>query len=146
MKKNQERLSDRAWFRLDNAALIFPGQNTEQWSNIIRISVDLTEPIEPALLQQAVKDILPRFPTMDVQLKNGFFWYYFEKNDNEPLISPDRNNPCVRIKYHENNRFLFRIFYYRNRIALEAFHALTDGYGCAVFLNTLAAQYLRLLG
>lgn len=146
MKKNRERLSDRAWFRLDNAALIFPGQNTEQWSNIIRISVDLTDPIEPALLQQAIKDILPRFPTMDVQLKNGFFWYYFEKNDNEPLISPDRNNPCVRIKYHENNRFLFRVFYYRSRIALEAFHALTDGYGCAVFLNTLAAQYLRLQG
>lgn len=146
MKKNQERLSDRAWFRLDNAALIFPGQNTEQWSNIIRISVDLTEPIKPALLQQAVKDILPRFPTMDVQLKNGFFWYYFEKNENEPTVSPDRNNPCVRIKYHENNRFLFRVFYYRSRIALEAFHALTDGYGCAVFLNTLAAQYLRLQG
>ncbi len=144
--KKEKQWADKPWFRLDNAALIFPGQNSEQWSNVIRISVDLTITIEPEKLKQALCDILPRFPTMAVQLKNGFFWYYFEKNDNEPIIRPDSNNQGVRIKYHENNRFLFRVFYYRNRIALEAFHALTDGYGCAVFLSTLAAQYLRLCG
>lgn len=145
-KKSKKQWADKPWFRLDNAALIFPGQNTEQWSNVIRISIDLTVPIEPPKLQRALCDILPRFPTMAVQLKTGFFWYYFEKNENEPIVRPDSNNQSVRIKYHENNRFLFRVFYYRNRIALEAFHALTDGYGCAVFLCTLAAQYLRLTG
>ena len=144
--KQEKQWADKPWFRLDNAALIFPGQNSERWSNVIRISVDLTVPVEPQRLKQALCDILPRFPAMAVQLKKGFFWYYFEKNENEPIVRPDSNNQGVRIQYHENNRFLFRVFYYRNRIALEAFHALTDGYGCAVFLSTLAAQYLRLCG
>lgn len=145
MKKSMDP-SDKQWFKLDNAALIFPGQNTEQWSNLIRMSVDLTIPIEPERLLCAVKNILPRFPSMNVRLKPGFFWYYLEKNEKEPVIRPDRNNQCLRVKYRENNHFLFRIFYYENRIALEAFHVLTDGYGCAVFLNTLAAEYLRLSG
>lgn len=146
MKKKNLLLSEKQWFRLDNAALIFPGQNTNQWSNIIRMSVDLTVTVEPEVLKQALTDILPRFPSMDVRLKNGFFWYYFEKNFAEPIVMPDSNNQCIRIKYRENNNYLFRVFYYENRISIEVFHALTDGYGCAVFLNTLAAQYLRLKG
>lgn len=144
--KKDIKTSEKPWFRLDNAALIFPGQNTDRWSSIIRISVDLTVKIDPDTLKQALKDILPRFPAMDVRLKNGFFWYYFEKNTKEPVIMPDSNNQCIRIKYRENNNYLFRVFYYENRISLEAFHSLTDGYGCAVFLNTLAARYLQLKG
>lgn len=145
-EKRKLSLSEKQWFKLDNAALIFPGQNTEKWSSLIRISVDLTIPIDPERLSVAAKNILPRFPSMDVKLKPGFFWYYLEKNEMDPLIRPDCNNQCLRIKYHENHHFLFRVFYYEKRIALEAFHVLTDGYGCAVFLSTLAAEYLRLSG
>ena len=137
---------NKTWFKLDNAAKIFPGQNSATWSNMIRISINLKEEIEPEILKTAVKRCLPRFPSLDVRMRKGFFWYYFEKNQKEPIVKPDVNNPCVRIKYSENNNYLFRVFYYKNRISLELFHALTDGYGSAVFISTVAAEYLRLKG
>lgn len=138
--------NNKTWFKLDNAAKIFPGQNSKTWSNMIRISVNLKEEVDPETLRRAVLSCLPRFPSLDVRIRKGFFWYYFEKNDKNPPIKPDVNNPCVRIRFNENNRFLFRVFYYQNRISLELFHALTDGYGSAVFLSTLTAEYLRLKG
>ena len=31
------------WFKLDNAAKIFPGQNSDGWSNVFRIGVQLRQ-------------------------------------------------------------------------------------------------------
>lgn len=135
------------WLKLDNAAKIFPGQNTGKWSNVFRLSVTLKSQIQPELLERALIMTLPRFPCFDVRIRRGFFWYYFEKAElPAPPLMPDINNPCHRIKFSENNRFLFRIYYYKNRISVEFFHALADGHGACVFLSTLTAQYLRLLG
>lgn len=146
MKKIKKNIKNKTWFKLDNAGTVFPGQNTETWSNVIRASINLKEEIDPELLTEATKRCLPRFPTMAVRLRNGFFWHYIEKNPEPPVILPDANNPCRRIKFNEDNRYMFRIFYYKNRISLEIFHALTDGFGACVFLNTITAEYLRLKG
>ncbi len=135
------------FLELDNAAKVFPAQNTKTWSNVIRYSINLTEEINPEILEKALKDILPRFPSMCVKIKRGVFWYYFEHNNNLPVIlEDDLEHQCVPIRYSETNGFLFKILYLKNRLTIEAFHALTDGFGCAVLINTLAAQYLRLLG
>lgn len=137
----------KKWYRLDNAATIFPGQNTSRWSNVFRFSVMLTEKVDPAVLEQALKAVLPRFPCYDVSIRRGFFWYYLEENPNDaPPVQPDITNPCHRVKYSENKGFLFRVYYYENRISVDMFHALTDGNGAAVFTCTLAAEYLRLCG
>lgn len=144
--KKLKLTENKTWFKLDNAAKIFPGQNSSTWSNMIRCSVNLKEDVDPDILLRAVKMCLPRFPSLNVRIRQGFFWYYFEENPNEPLVRPDANNQCVRIKFNENNQFLFRVFYYKKRISLELFHALTDGYGSVVFLSTITAQYLRLRG
>lgn len=145
MSKSKEP-HNKQWFTLDNAGKIFPGQNSSTWSNIIRISANLREEVDPEVLKKAVKNSMKRFPSFAVSLKKGFFWHYLENNDREPPVRPDNNNPCVRIKYNENNKFLFRFFYYKKRITLEMFHALTDGYGALIFLNTVVAEYLRLKG
>lgn len=135
------------WFKLDNAGKVFPSQNTSTWSNIFRITAIINEPVKPEILRQAVIDILPRFPCFDVEMHRGLFWYYLEKNRNIcPPILPDIKNPCTRIKWHENGRFLFRVYYRENRISVEFYHALTDGFGSSLFICTLVAQYLRLLG
>jgi len=140
-----ERISD--WFKLDNAGKVFPGQNTSTWSNVFRVTAVIDETVDPEMLRNAVIDILPRFPCFDVEMRKGVFWYYLEKNRNQcPPILPDIKNPCTRIKWHENGRFLFRIYYRENRISVEFYHALTDGYGATCFLCTLVAQYLRLHG
>ena len=132
---------------LDNAAKVFPAQNTKQWSNVIRYSINLTVEIDPQILEKALKDILPRFPSMCVKIRRGVFWYYFEHNDKTPVImEDDLAHQCMPVRYSDSNDFLFKILYFKNRLTIESFHALTDGYGCEIFINTLAAQYLRLLG
>ena len=146
MKKISKNVKNKTWFKLDNAGTVFPGQNTRTWSNVIRASINLKEDVDPDLLFEAVKKCLPRFPTMAVRLRNGFFWHYIEKNPEDPVVVPDANNPCMRIKYNENNRYMFKVLYYKSRITLEIFHALTDGYGACVFLNTFTAEYLRMKG
>ncbi|MDR0314724.1 MAG: alcohol acetyltransferase [Oscillospiraceae bacterium] len=135
------------WFKIDTAGKVFPGQNTSTWSNVFRLTVILNVIIDPELLRDAVIQVLPRFPCFDVEMHRGLFWYYLEKNRNKcPPILPDIKNPCTRFKWHENSRFLFRVYYRENRISVEFFHALTDAFGASRFLCTLAAQYLRLLG
>ena len=52
--------------------------------------------------------------------------------------------PCMFINPHENNDYLFRLSYYKKRINLEVFHALTDGNGALTFLKEITYQYLRL--
>ena len=137
----------RPWYKLDNAAKIFPGQNTSKWSNVFRVSIELTEKIDPATLAAALEDTLKRFPCFDVRIRRGFFWYYFEKNYNKaPPVLPDIQNPCGRVRWNENKYYLFRVYYYENRISTDFYHALSDAYGASRFLCTLAAEYLRLKG
>ena len=134
------------WFKLDNAAKIFPGQNSKSWSNVFRLTVQLKKEIDPQVLAQALKATLQRIPSFNVRIRRGLFWYYFEKNPNEPDVLPDIKNPCYRIKFKENKGFLFRVFYLGDRISVDVYHALCDGYGASVFIFTLVGEYLRLTG
>ncbi len=140
-------MQNKTWYKLDNAAKIFPGQNRATWSNIFRFSIQLTEKVDPLLLERALKAVLPRFPCFDVCIKRGMFWYYFEKNPNgAPDVKPDISNPCHRVKFKENKGYLFRVYYYEKRISVDFYHALTDGRGASIFGCTLVAEYLRLKG
>ena len=134
------------WFRLDNAAKIFPGQNSPSWSNVFRLSVELKEEVNPVLLQKAADKVLPRFPSFAVRMKNGLFWHYLEKNPNRIQIREDIKNLCYRIKFKEDNGYLFRIYYHGKRISVDTYHVLSDGCGATFFLSTLVAEYLRLKG
>ena len=134
------------WFKLDNAAKIFPGQNSKSWSNIFRLCVQLKKEIDPDILSQALEATLERIPSFNVRIRRGLFWYYFEKNPNKPQVLPDIKNPCYRIRFKENNGFLFRVYYLGDRISLDVYHALCDGYGASVFIFTLVGEYLRLSG
>lgn len=67
LNQKQQKLPE--WFKLDNAASIFPGQNTRTWSNIFRFCTELKEEIDPDILRRALERVLPRFPGFDVQIK-----------------------------------------------------------------------------
>ncbi len=147
MKKSKLPLYQRAWYKLDNAGKVYPGQNTSSFSSVYRISITLKEKIEPKLLEKALELTLPRFPSFDVRMKNGFFWHYLEKNPNgAPPVLSDIANPCLRVKWKENRGYLFRVFYYEKRISVEFYHAISDGYGASRFFMTLIAVYLRQKG
>ena len=44
----------KQWYRLDNAALIFPAVMRKNWNNVFRVSVTLKEKVDPKILEQAV--------------------------------------------------------------------------------------------
>jgi hypothetical protein len=130
------------WFRLDNAAKLYPAISTGARASFFRLSAILKEPVDPSTLQTALDVVLPRFPAFAVRIHRGLFWYYFAHNPNRLEVQPDVTNPCVRMHWHENKGFLFRVFHYDRRISVEFFHALGDGSGALVFLKTLLAEYL----
>ena len=132
------------WMKLDNAATIYPAARSRRWMALFRLSATLSDPVEPELLKKALNQTLPRFPSFAQKLKKGLFWNYFEKNEQEPVVEMDVQNPCMCMDFRETRGFMFRVRYHNCRIAVEYFHALTDGTGGKVFLLTLVAQYLEL--
>ncbi|MGN0427500.1 MAG: hypothetical protein ACI4F0_06840 [Agathobacter sp.] len=134
------------WDKLDNTANIFPAIAGENMTNVYRISVTLTEKIDPGKLQEALDIVLPKFDGFNVRLRKGVFWLYFEENGKPaPRVMEETNFPCRFIQANHNRSYLFRVTYYNCRINLEVFHVLTDGMGGINFLRELAYQYLRLV-
>lgn len=134
------------WSRLDNTANLFPAIATDRTTNVYRLSVTLREEVDPQVLQSALENILPWFDSMNVRMRTGAFWYYFETNRRPaPIVERENEYPCRRIEPYENRQYLFRVSYYKERINLEVFHALADGMGGTTFLTELVCQYLRLM-
>ncbi len=153
MKKSEDKKDDKkslrkeqlAWDKLDNTANLFPVIATEDMTNVYRISVTLTEEIDRVLLQEALNRILPQFSVFRMRLRMGVFWYYFEENTRPaPIVREEYSHPGAYIDKSRNNHYMFRVTYYKCRINLEVFHALTDGAGGITFLKELVYQYLRL--
>jgi len=134
------------WYPLDNSAKVFPAIRTSHISAVFRVTILLKNDVDPDLLLQALKDVLPRFPGFSLRLRPGVFWYYLEPNPSPPAVYLDTRFPCRRLYRKDNQGYLFRVLHFENRISIEFFHSLTDGSGALVFLKTLAARYLTLQG
>ncbi len=142
----KQRKRVKRWMKLDNSAMIYPAIRNARFSTMFRVSVTLTEEVDPKVLQTALEDTVKRIPFFGMRLRTGLFWRYLEQNDGTPQVEADVANPCKPIGKGENGGFLFRVRVDGCRIALEPFHVLTDGNGAMVFLKTLAARYLTLMG
>lgn len=143
MAAEQKRTED--WYRLDLSAIVYPTLQRRDFSSVYRLSVILREEIDPEVLQQAVDQVMPRFPTYKAAIRKGVFWRYLEPNNRPgPFVQPDVKNPCQPMHFKVNNRYLVRFYYYGGRIALEAHHSLGDGTGGMCLLMTVTARYLYL--
>lgn len=131
------------WMKLDNAAKIYPASLRRNWSNVYRLSASLTEDVDRAVLQSALDVTVRRFPSIAARLRKGIFWYYLEQIPHPPAIREEMSCPLSRMPMSEIRKCAFRVVVYRNRIAVEFFHALTDGNGGLIFLKTLVAEYLQ---
>ena len=87
------------WYRLDNIAKIFPSNISSRLTTLFRISVLMTSPIKISVLQRAFINLMKRFPYYMVQLKTGFFWYYFESNPTVPKIMAESKYPCMNMPF-----------------------------------------------
>ncbi len=126
--KKRPRIQGAAWRRLDNTAKLFAAVSGEDLSSVFRIAAVLKEPVEPELLHKALLLTLPEFENFRVKLRKGFFWYYFETNNRDPVVEESRVRPAA-LSIPPGGRFPFRVSYYGCRINFEVFHGLTDGLG-----------------
>lgn len=139
--QSQERSS---WIRLDNVSKIFPATANLRDTKVFRMTAELREAVDPEVLQQAVDDIMPRFPTFRTVLRRGVFWYYFEQSDKRCKVEAETEDLYEPL-YIQGKRMLpFRVLYYGSRINVEIFHAVSDGAGAVAFLKSLLGQYLLL--
>ena len=135
---------NKNWLKLDNAALIYPASLNRKIATMFRFTVTLTEEVNTDILQEALNNVMKRFPTFNYSIKEGFFWFYLNIIKDKPKIEQDYQNPMVRIHWKDNKNYMFRVRFYDSRIAVEFFHALTDGTGGLTFIMTLVGEYLKL--
>ena len=130
------------WMELDNAAKVFPAARTRSWSNVFRLSATMTESVDMDALRTALDVTVRRFPSIAVRVRPGFFWYYLQELPQVPDIMEEKPYPLSRMPFDDIRKCAFRVIVYDKRIAVEFFHALTDGNGGLVFLKTLVAEYI----
>ena len=130
------------WYRLDNSADLYPMSITRTTQSLFRLSAEMDSYVDGENLQSALVHVLPRFPTFAVQLRRGLFRYYFDSNDQDPVVFADDGILLKNIDFIKNNRYLFRVCYYKKRISVDFFHGLCDGSAALEFLKSLVYQYL----
>lgn len=137
-------MEDREWIRLDNASNIFLAARNDIDTKVFRLSAEMTDPVEPEVLQIALNHTYEEYPLFHSILRRGYFWYYLERSKVNPRVMEETEPPMAPIYQSGRADFLFRILYKENRIHLEVFHALTDGTGALWFFEDLLTEYIRL--
>lgn len=137
-------METKNWIRLDNASNIFLAARNSVDTKVFRLTVELTEAVNPTILQQALTRIYEEYPLFHSVLRRGIFWYYLEKSDVNPRVQLETKPPVQAIYEEGSKNFMFRVLYKENRIHLEVFHALTDGTGAMWFFEDLVTEYIRL--
>lgn len=138
------RKENLSWRKLDNYAKLFPLASTKDYKTVFRISVVLKDKIEPEILEKSVKIALNKFKFFKVRIRKGIFWYYFETNNKNPIITEENEYPCRFIDLPLNNDYLFRVTYFDCKINLDIFHCLTDGNGALDFLKEITYNYIEM--
>ena len=132
------------WYRLDNAAIIVPSTAKGSDTRVFRLVCELTQEVDPDILQKALDDTLEEFPHLNVVLKQGLFWHYLDGTALRPVVEEDHLPACAPIYQPGKRSLLYRVSYFGKRINLEVFHVLADGTGAFAVLKHLVGVYLAL--
>ncbi|WP_105615559.1 hypothetical protein [Vallitalea okinawensis] len=136
----------KSWFKIDNAGKIYPSIMSTRVSTVYRLSVTLKNRVHPKILQEALDITVPRFPYFHVNMRRGFFWYYFVHSQQRAIVEEERYDPCMFMYFKNRKKLPYRVLYFKNKISLEMSHSITDGTGSMTFFKTLIVEYFRLLG
>ena len=132
------------WRNLDNAGKMFSAASTSKDTRVFRFYCVLKEQVDESILQEALNKTIKKYPIFLSVMRKGLFWHYLEKSELRPVVRKEYKEPCSRLYVRDKKALLFEITYYKKRINLEIFHALTDGTGATHFLSELVKNYLYL--
>ena len=128
--------------KLDNIARLFSLDDKKN-KCIFGYSVVLKENINKNILKEALDKTLEKYKSFKVKMSKGIFWNYLEDNDKNIIIKKE-DRMLSDINNKENNDYLFKISYYKNKINLNIFHVLTDGVGALSLLKSIIYNYLNI--
>lgn len=108
--------------------------------------IRMTEPVDPALLREALKIALLRFPQMGLGLVRGKTQYRYRLLTEPPVVLPFEDVSPYYIGSADTNGYLFCCGYQGNTIYLEYQHCTSDGRGFNEFIKCVLFYYLKLRG
>ena len=76
-----EARNHKKWVKLDYASNIFLAAMTHRDTKVFRLSAEVTEMVDPELLQAALEKVYDQYRLYHSVLRRGFFWYYLEEGD-----------------------------------------------------------------
>lgn len=129
------------WFKLDNAGKLYPSIASSRVSTTFRMTYVLKDKVDPKELQEALNECVQRYPLFNVELKKGFFWYYFQKRASAHALEKEKYFPCTSTNLKGNDPVPFKLLYFEKKIHLETSHAIADGAGAIAFLNDIFRLY-----
>jgi hypothetical protein len=136
-------ITDRKWYKLDNAAKIIPSTAQGSDTRVFRLTCELKEPVDQEILQRALDRTITEFPHFNCYLQRGLFWYYLERTWQMRPEVFEENIPALSAIYERGRKnLLYRVSYFHRKINLEMYHVLSDGAGAFVFLNEIVRNYL----
>ncbi|MBP7263687.1 MAG: hypothetical protein KBB32_05895 [Spirochaetia bacterium] len=131
------------WYQLDNAAIIMPAISNVRNTSLFRMAVTLDHPVRLDDLNTALERVAKRFPYYMVELRRGFFWYYFQPLKEPIKAVSDLGWPCMGYNMHKRGAPLLRVRVAGARIAFEFSHILADGAGGGCFLTATLIEYFK---
>ncbi|MBR5349414.1 MAG: hypothetical protein IK125_09370 [Lachnospiraceae bacterium] len=132
------------WYKTDNVSKAFLATVSKRETRAFRLSITLKEDVDPELLQQAVMSAIQDRPQVQVRIRRGFFWHYLEDTDLQPKVREEDDRICPLLYVPGKTMLHYQVTYFKNRINLDMFHAITDGTGGMEFLNIILLDYLKL--
>ena len=141
----EDKSAKKKFYSLDNAGVLYTAIASSRMTTVYRMTVELSEAVEPLTLQKALEQIIHRFPYFQVTLKRGFFWYYYEHTEAIPRVEEETYYPCKTMRQRQGKTFPFRVLYYKKYLHVEFNHSICDGSGGLAFLQTLIIEYFKLI-
>lgn len=130
-------------YKLDNTAKFF-SLDCKDNINVFRYTIFLKERVNGRTLKKSVQETIKNYPEFKVKMAAGIFWKYLKNNNKTVIVNKDSKMICDYFNVKDNNNYLFKVTYFKNRINLDVIHVLTDGTGAIELLKSIVYNYLNI--
>ena len=114
-------------------------ETTVQNPHTFRVTVKTKDMVDEPILKEAVEKTMKRYPYFAMQIDKGENEIFFADNP-RPMVVLHRDDPPV-LGSEEVNGHLLNISWWKNKIHIDVYHALTDGGGIYPLIKTLLYYY-----